>query len=128
MTRTDRRFNRQIARLQHALPGLGATLTPGSRLRRPVALGLILGGMLGFLPVVGFWMLPLGLVLLAVDVPALRPTAAAAMIRSRLLGRRLRRRKPGQGGDPPADGPTRKPGRKPDPSGTPSGDPGSHAA
>jgi hypothetical protein len=31
---------------------------------------LILGGLLGFLPILGFWMLPLGAVLLAKDVPA----------------------------------------------------------
>jgi len=37
---------------------------------------LILGGMLSFLPVLGLWMLPLGLLLLAVDVPALRPPMA----------------------------------------------------
>jgi hypothetical protein len=33
---------------------------------------LTLGGVLGFLPIVGFWMLPIGLVLLADDVPLLR--------------------------------------------------------
>jgi hypothetical protein len=41
---------------------------PGSVLARRV-LGslLIAGGLLGFLPVVGFWMLPLGLLVLSVD-------------------------------------------------------------
>ena len=34
--------------------------------------GLVVGGLLGFLPVLGFWMLPLGLVVLSVDSPALR--------------------------------------------------------
>jgi hypothetical protein len=36
--------------------------------------GLLLtcGGLLGFLPVLGFWMLPIGLLLLAEDVPPLR--------------------------------------------------------
>ena len=49
---------------------------PASRIAR-LALGvaLILGGMLWFLPVLGFWMLPLGIAVLAVDVPALRPVA-----------------------------------------------------
>ncbi len=32
-----------------------------------------LGGVFGFLPVLGFWMLPLGLGFIALDVPALRP-------------------------------------------------------
>jgi hypothetical protein len=46
---------------------------PRSRWQR-IALGwlLILGGMLGFLPVLGFWMLPLGLALLSVDLPSVR--------------------------------------------------------
>jgi hypothetical protein len=33
---------------------------------------LICGGLLGFLPILGFWMLPLGLLLLAEDVPPLK--------------------------------------------------------
>lgn len=93
MTRSDRRFARQIDRLERALPRLGATLRPGSRVRLPVALGLILGGMLGFLPILGFWMLPLGLLLLAVDWPVLRPAAASLMVRFRQWGRRWRRRR-----------------------------------
>ena len=92
MSRIDRRFSRQIARLQRAMPRLGAMLAPGSRLRMPAALAMILGGMLGFLPVLGFWMLPLGLLLLAVDLPALRPVAGMVVIRFRQLGRRFRRR------------------------------------
>ena len=54
---------------------------PTSRLiRLPVASFLILFGAFGFLPVVGFWMIPLGLLLIARDVPALEPPLA------RLLG------------------------------------------
>jgi hypothetical protein len=43
---------------------------PKSRSGR-IALGsaLCAGGLVGFLPVVGFWMLPLGIGVLAVDVP-----------------------------------------------------------
>jgi hypothetical protein len=33
---------------------------------------LICGGLLGFLPIMGLWMLPLGLLLLAEDVPPLK--------------------------------------------------------
>jgi hypothetical protein len=33
---------------------------------------LVVGGLLGFLPVLGFWMLPLGFVVLATDIPAVR--------------------------------------------------------
>ena len=40
--------------------------------RIPLAAALMLGGMLGFLPLLGFWMLPLGFALVAVDVPLIR--------------------------------------------------------
>jgi hypothetical protein len=40
--------------------------------RVPAGVLLICGGLLGFLPVFGFWMAPLGLLLLAEDVPPLR--------------------------------------------------------
>lgn len=41
-------------------------------LRVPAALGLVAGGVVGFLPVLGFWMVPVGLALLALDLPFLR--------------------------------------------------------
>jgi hypothetical protein len=44
--------------------------------RLPSAVLLTLGGMAGFLPILGFWMLPLGLLLLAIDVPRLRSPMA----------------------------------------------------
>ncbi len=46
---------------------------PASRLARTV-LGvlLIIGGVLGFLPILGFWMIPLGLLVLSVDFPSIR--------------------------------------------------------
>ena len=34
--------------------------------------GLILGGILGFLPILGFWMIPLGLLVLSIDLPPVR--------------------------------------------------------
>ncbi len=40
--------------------------------RRIAGLAFILGGLVGFLPILGFWMIPLGLALVADDVPALR--------------------------------------------------------
>jgi len=41
-------------------------------LRLPMGVLLTFGGLLGFLPIVGFWMLPIGLALLADDVQLLR--------------------------------------------------------
>jgi hypothetical protein len=54
---------------------------PSSRLARvPVAALLMVGGIFSFLPVLGLWMLPLGLLLVAQDVPVLQKPLA------RLLG------------------------------------------
>jgi purine-cytosine permease-like protein len=48
-------------------------VTPASRTGRLVVGVLcIFGGLLGFLPVLGFWMVPLGLVILSVDFPVVR--------------------------------------------------------
>jgi hypothetical protein len=46
---------------------------PQSRFAR-VAVGaaLVLGGVLGFLPILGFWMIPLGLLVLSIDIPVVR--------------------------------------------------------
>jgi len=52
-------------------------------LRVPLAIILILGSFLAFLPVFGVWMLPAGLMLLAVDMPLLRPRVTTALIRFR---------------------------------------------
>ena len=46
---------------------------PGSWIVRVlIGLVLILGGFLGFLPVLGFWMVPLGLMVLSIDLPFAR--------------------------------------------------------
>jgi len=52
-------------------------------IRVPIAILLVIGGLLAFLPVLGIWMLPLGLLLLAVDIPALQPFIAGLMVRVR---------------------------------------------
>ncbi len=46
---------------------------PRSRLLR-IAIGsvLVLFGVFGFLPVLGFWMIPAGLLILSVDIPRVR--------------------------------------------------------
>ena len=53
---------------------LGRTYTiPGSpALRLILGICLIVGGILGFLPVLGFWMVPLGIAVLSVDHPGVR--------------------------------------------------------
>ena len=50
---------------------------PSSRwVRIPLAILLILGGIFSILPVLGLWMLPVGLLLFAQDVPRLQPPLA----------------------------------------------------
>ena len=61
--------------------------------RVPVALLLMVGGVFSFLPVLGLWMLPLGLLLLALDIPLLRPGVARTSIWTRRRIRRWRRRR-----------------------------------
>ena len=41
-------------------------------LRISVGFFLVLGGILGFLPILGFWMIPLGMVVLSYDLPFVR--------------------------------------------------------
>lgn len=87
-------LDRHLDDLQEKLPGryagwLQKLREPAARwIRIPAGLLLIAGGFLGFLPVLGFWMLPLGLLLLAIDIPLLRkPTAWLIERVRRLIGR-----------------------------------------
>jgi len=69
---------------------------PDHRVRKAVGFSLVIGGILGpFLPVLGTWMLPLGVVLLSADYPWCRRLAE----RSARLWRRVRR----QPAPPPPD-------------------------
>ena len=46
---------------------------PSSRpLRIALGLALCVGGLLGFLPILGFWMIPLGLLVLSIDLAPVR--------------------------------------------------------
>ena len=46
-------------------------------LRSVAGLLLICGGIVGFLPILGFWMIPAGLALIALDIPGLRARVLA---------------------------------------------------
>jgi hypothetical protein len=77
-TELDRHFAWFEAKLP---PGpakfVGWLRKPSSRYARiPLALLLIVGGIFSFLPVLGLWMLPLGLLLFAQDVPVLQQPMA----------------------------------------------------
>ncbi len=53
---------------------------------------LLIGGMFGFLPILGFWMVPLGLLLLSVDLPPVRRMRRRADVWVGRQATRLRQR------------------------------------
>jgi hypothetical protein len=69
-----RRLDLLIRRLpQRVQTGVRWLLRPSARwLRIPAGLLLIVGGFLSILPILGLWMLPLGLALLSEDIAPLR--------------------------------------------------------
>lgn len=91
-----RRLNRQFDRIHRAIPISRSFLDwvrkPSSRiLRIPVGLLLVLGGVFSFLPVLGIWMLPLGLLLLALDLPFLQAPMNSLIIRGQRWWAKRRR-------------------------------------
>lgn len=101
---TEAYIRRQIDRLP---PPIGRAIRG---LRRPEALWLrllvgvllILGGLLWFLPLLGFWMLPLGVLLIAEVVPVVRRALVGLAMR---IDRRCH-----SAGRPPRRPGTRPPG------------------
>lgn len=57
-------------------------------LRKTIGILLVVCGLFGFLPILGFWMIPLGLIVLSVDYRVAR----YLHVNMRLLFRRIRRR------------------------------------
>ena len=95
--KAKRVVDRRLHRAERLLPGmLGEWLAhlrhpSASWLRVPLGVLLILGGLLGFLPVLGFWMLPLGLLLLSLDVALLRRPTAKVIVAGERRWRRFQR-------------------------------------
>jgi hypothetical protein len=86
--RQQLRLRRQFALMERRFPRLRGFLLrmQDSRwrlIRIPFGILLIVGSVLAVLPFLGLWMLPVGLLLLAVDVPLLRPATTSFVIRSR---------------------------------------------
>ncbi|MCU0829297.1 MAG: tryptophan synthase subunit beta [Tabrizicola sp.] len=97
MSRRERRFHRQFRALERLVPPLRVPLSHLRQsqwfpIRFPLAVLLTLGGLFWFLPILGLWMLPAGLLLLAIDLPTLRGPISALVIRARRGTQRLRRR------------------------------------
>ena len=74
---------------------MGWLRRPSSRcVRIPIGLLLIASGLVGIvLPILGFWMVIPGLLLLAIDVPFLRLPVRVAIVRTRHAIRRFRQRR-----------------------------------
>lgn len=86
--RMRRRFDRQFDYVANLVPGFRRPVQAIRArgwwiIRLPLAFLFILGGLFSFLPVLGIWMLPFGLLLLAVDLPLLRGPVSAFLIRTR---------------------------------------------
>ena len=47
-------------------------LPQSKAVRIGIGILLVVGGLIGFLPVLGFWMIPLGLLVLSIDLPIVR--------------------------------------------------------
>lgn len=87
MSKSADRLNRLFDRLERRIPGLAAgwlarVRRPQARwIRIPLGIILVLGGVFSFLPVLGIWMLPLGLLLLALDLIFLQGPVNMAILR-----------------------------------------------
>lgn len=97
MSTPDARLDRQFNRIGRQVPAAAGFLrwvrAPHMHLVRiPLAILLILGGVFSFLPILGLWMLPLGLAVLAVDVPPLKRPVGNALVRLQRWIARTRRR------------------------------------
>ena len=62
---------------------------PNPYLRKTVGVLLIIGGIFWFLPILGLWMIPLGILVLSVDFP----WARRAHLRMYVIWRRMRARR-----------------------------------
>lgn len=105
MLKSRARLDRQFERIARKVPQSAGILAhlrrPGARwLRIPLAILLILGGIFSFLPVLGIWMLPLGLLLLALDLAFLQGPVNTTLVRGLrkwTMWRRARRDKKAAG-------------------------------
>jgi hypothetical protein len=72
------KLDRLVGRLKQKMPdslarAIGWLVSPAAALiRLPLALFFIAGGVFSFLPLLGIWMLPLGILLIAIDVAWVR--------------------------------------------------------
>lgn len=86
--RLERLFTEATVKLPWAAGFINWLRNPKNAIIRvPVALLLIVGGIFSFLPLLGLWMLPLGLIFLAIDFIWLQePVTKAIVIGKRKAG------------------------------------------
>lgn len=97
----EARLERQFERIGRQVPASAGFLRWVRKpqmlmIRLPLAILLVGGGILSFLPILGIWMLPLAFLMLAVDIPPLRGPVGNMLVRLQRwianMRRRLRRR------------------------------------
>lgn len=101
MNKERPRLERLFLRLEARFPRFAMVIyilrQPWAMLIRiPLGILLVIGGLLAFLPVLGLWMLPLGLLLLSIDLPFLQRPMNGLILRGERqyhLWRRNRRDK-----------------------------------
>lgn len=99
MTKQDRRLLRQFRALQNQFPLLRRPIRVimndrWAMVRMPFAILLIILSLFSFLPFLGLWMLPVGLLVLALDFQPLRGPVSGLVIRGRRrLGPWIRKRR-----------------------------------
>jgi purine-cytosine permease-like protein len=76
---------------QISFAGYRINLPRNRIVRTLLGIVLIIGGVFGFLPVLGFWMVPLGVVVLSIDFPVVRRFRRATTVK---LGYWLHKRWP----------------------------------
>ncbi len=86
MNKERSRLERLFLRLEARFPRFAMVIfvlrQPWAMLIRiPLGIVLVIGGVLSFLPILGIWMLPLGLLLLAIDLPFLQRPMSATVLR-----------------------------------------------
>ena len=75
-------IRRRIAEYSYHILYWGQNHVPPG-VRSIIGIAFMVGGVFGFLPILGFWMLPLGIAFVALDVPAARTKTEAWIERLR---------------------------------------------
>ncbi|WP_236024667.1 YgaP family membrane protein [Arenibaculum pallidiluteum] len=96
--RGEEALNQAFERIEDQVPDrvsrlIGWLRKPEGRwVRMPLGVVLIIGSVLSILPVFGLWMLPVGLMLLAVDIPFLQGPVGRSILWLERHWKRLRER------------------------------------